>query len=216
MNTRIIDCIDFAVRTNAELARMGVPEPTITSERRRRTGHPRRLAPAWASTIGHWGGIRSLREVAEEIDVPVACAHSWMRFRGLRTRTRGYVRTQAQLAIAALATPGPASEVGPRLGILPVECCLYRSAAQAMRDELGVGLLEMLRWSPDALERAWTDLDFVVENQPELFSLDNPDHLDEVVREARWSADELDELVWLAERELPLVYMDESQAEVAP
>lgn len=212
MNTRIIDAVDFAVRTNADLARMGVSKTTITSERLRRAGHPRRLAPAWASTIGAWGGIKSLREVAEEIDVPVSRAHSWMRFRGLRTRTRTYVRTPAQLAVAALATPGPACEVGPRLGILPVECCLYRSAAQAMRDELDVGLLKILQWSPDALERAWTDLDFVIENKPEPFIVHNSDHLDDVVREARWSADELDELVRLAERELPFVHNDD-QAE---
>lgn len=213
MNARIIDCVDFAVRTNADLVRMGVPEPTVTSERLHRTGHPRRLAPAWASTIGAWGGIKSLREVAEEIDVPVARAHSWMRFRGLRTRTRRYSRTPAQLAVAALATPGAAQHVARQLGLLPIEVVLYRSAAQAMKDELGVGLLEILTWTPEGLERTWTDLGFVVENRPEPFSMHNPDQLDAVVREARWSVDELDELVRLAERELPFVHDDGDREE---
>ena len=60
----LLDIIDFATRTNAELAQLGVPDERITFERLRRTGHPRRVSPAYARSIGCFGGVRSTKEIS--------------------------------------------------------------------------------------------------------------------------------------------------------
>lgn len=182
----ILDACDFATMTNRELVRVGVPRERVTWERLRRTGHPRRVSPTWAPSIGRWGGVASLREIAFALDVPVAQAHSWARFRGLRTRTRKFHRTQALLAVAALATPGASRDVARKLGILPIECALYRAAAEVLRTELGVTLLEVLEWSPKRLEDAWRDLDLVVEHVPPRTTVDhsNSEEIAAIVDEA--------------------------------
>ena len=101
-----VEILELATMSNGELARRGMPRDTITFERRRYTGHVRRLSTLWSRTIGWWGGVRSMRSIADELEVPIAQVHSWTQWRRLRTKTGKYERTQAQLAVAALATPG--------------------------------------------------------------------------------------------------------------
>jgi hypothetical protein len=163
MTSMTPDLYDYITRTNADLVRAGVDPLKINAERLRRTGHSRRISPRWAPSIGMWGGVQSLRDIATSCDASTAQAHAWAQYRQLTTRTRARKRTQALLAVHALATPGPARVVGPALGILPVEVCLYRAAAEALRVESGAALREMLTWDPVYLERTWASLGLAVE-----------------------------------------------------
>lgn len=204
----VLDAVDYATKTNAELVRSGVRGELVTWERMRRTGHVRRISAAWAPSIGRWGGVRSLRDIASALEVPLERAHSWARFRGLRTRTRKFHRTQPQLALAALATTGASRDVARELGILPIECALYRSAAELMRVELRVSLREMLRWAPDELEAEWEALELVVECVPPRTTVDYSDRAEiaAVVDEARRAMrgpSELERTLATLRKELP-------------
>lgn len=201
----MIDAITLVTESNAGLVRLGVPRESATYERMRGTGHIRRLSPTWSKSIGWWS-VRTMREIAVELDVPVARVHSWARYRGLRTRTRRFVRTQAQLAVAALAVPGSARDVATMLGVLPIECVMYRGAAERLRQEMGVGLREVLTWTPLELEEVWSELGLLVEHNPRTtVNYDDPDELEAVVRQAHsgWSKEDIGAIVDLAMRELP-------------
>lgn len=206
MISGILDTVDFATRTNAELARLGVPAHAVTHERQRRTGHVRRISPAWAGTIGMWGGVRSMRSIADELEMPVATVHSWAMYRGLRTRTKRYQRTQAQLAVRALALPGSAKVVAQAMGLLPVETCMYRAAGECLRTELGVTLREILEWPVERLEDAWSSLELVVESIAPTVNVHNPAELEALVAEATRSMSGpsmIERQIALVRRELP-------------
>jgi|GEM_PF-5452291 hypothetical protein len=202
----ILDVVDFATLTNGELARLGVPDERITFERIRRSGHTRSISPAYAKSIGWWGGVRSMRDISDALELPMARVHGWAMFRRLRTRTRTFARTQAQLAVLTLGTPGSAVDVAPKLGLLPIEVCLHRAAAEVMRSELSVTFGQILSWSPDQLEAEWRALELVVGHTPgDAVDYDDPAELEALVHEAKsgWSRDELGALVDLVKRELP-------------
>lgn len=211
----MIDAITLVTESNAGLVRLGVPRESATYERMRGTGHMRRLSPTWARSLGLWGGVRTMREISVLLDAPVARVHSWARYRRLRTRTRRFTRTQAQIAVAALAAPGPARDVARTLGVLPVEAALYRGAAERLRQEMGVGLREVLTWTPVELDEVWNELGLRVEHVPRTtVNFDDPAELDAIVREAQggWSRDQIGEIVALAMRELPEVDDEETSA----
>jgi hypothetical protein len=157
--------LDYATRKNAELIQLGVEPSNLSGERMRRTGHPRRISPRWAPSIGMWGGVQSMRDIAAACGATFAQTHAWAQYRHLRTRTRARQRSQALLAIHALATPGPARTVASLLGILPVEVCLYRAAAELLRVEAQVTLREVLGWDAVRLERTWDSLGLCVEHE---------------------------------------------------
>ncbi len=203
----MLDACDYVTRTNAELVRLGVPAETATYERLRRTGHMRRLSPTWGASIGSWS-VKTLRQIAEHVGVPVARAHTWAQFRRLKTRTRRYRRTQAELAVLALATAGPAKDVAPILGLLPVEVVLYRAAGECLRVETGTPLLDILQWSPARLEAAWRDLNLVVEHVPPRTTVDysNPEEIAAIADEAARRMSEpsdLEKTFALIRKELP-------------
>ena len=194
---------DLISMTNAQLVARGVSAHLITADREASTGHVRRLSPTWVASIGLWS-VRTAHEIAEELDVTPRLLHSWAMFRHLRTRTRKFGRTQAQLAVLALGTPGSAREVGPRLGILPVEVCLYRSAADILRGELGVTFEEILGWNPEELEQEWSGLGLRVEFRPRTMNLSDPAEVDALVQEAeQTTTSEIDDRLAVFRRELP-------------
>lgn len=201
-----LNACDFVAMTNAQLVKLGVPPELATYERTRRSGHVRRIAPRWARTIGWWGGVRSLREIAEHTEASVEQAHAWAMYWGLRTRTKHRVRTQAQLSVQALATPGPAAHVARAMGVLPVECVLYRAAAEIMRVELATPLSTLLTWSPEALEDAWHWLDLAIEHQTESpFDFSSPERPRDAAHTATMGTCrfDIDAVLRLVERELP-------------
>ena len=94
------------------------------------------------------------------------------------------------------------------LGILPVECVLYRGAGEHLRQEMGVSLREVLSWAPVELEEVWQDLGLVIEHAaPAGVNFDDPAELDDVVNKARsgWSSDDIERIVGLVMKELPEV-----------
>ncbi len=202
----MIRTVDLVACTNAALVRRGLSRESVTFERMRSTGHPRRISPQWIRSIGMWGGVASVKDIAEALELPMARVRSWMKFRRLRAKTRHYERTPAQLAVMALATTGAAREVAPRLGVLPVEVTLYRAAAQRLRDVYDVTLGAILAWPPDKLERAWEDQGPEVAYREPPFSPRDPaditDVVDEVERRLR-EPSEADRALLTLHRELP-------------
>lgn len=203
---------DYIGLTNLELVARGVPAHRVTFERERRCGHSRALSSGWIGSVGLWGGSHTLAQVCDVVGVDRTTAHGWQKFRRLRTRTRSFSRTPAQLAVLSLATPGPARNVGPKLGVLPVEVCVYRAAVQAMRDELGITFAAILAWTPEQLEHEWEHLglsrifDDMAADRPVNF--DDPDELAAIVDEAARKLDEPSEwakVIARVRRELPSV-----------
>lgn len=188
----MIGMLDLAVRSNTELAQRGLSAGVVTAERERMTGHTRRIQPQWAKTVGWWGGVKTLVDIAEHVGVEITTAREYAKYRGLRWRTRRRVYTHAQLAVLALATPGTAREVAARLGILPVEACALRSAATEILVENETSLAEVMRWRIDDLEREWRRLGFRIEaplpDPPG--SVTDPEYLKNIVAAAeRWLRD---------------------------
>ncbi len=207
--------LDLVRLTNAELARHGLPREVVTFERMRTTGHERRIAPQWIPSIGMWGGTRSVKDIADALDMPRAQVRSWMKFRRLRTRTRRYERTPAQLAVLSLATTGPAREVAPRLGILAAECCAYRAAGQRIRDAYDVTLATILSWPPDKLERAWEDQGLDISYSERPFNPSNPDDISVAIDAAQRrmrEPTEVERALATIRRELPELHLDSSPA----
>ncbi|MGE3632202.1 MAG: hypothetical protein AB7P00_20040 [Sandaracinaceae bacterium] len=186
-----LGALHFATMTNAELVERGVPTDVVTAERERRTGHVRRIQPRWARTIGLWGGVADLQTIAERVDVEVAAAREDARYRGLRWRTKHRAFTAAQLAVLSLASTGTSREAAARLGVLPVEACMYRAAATELLVHSQASLPVVLRWSPRDLERAWQELDLrVAAPEREQRSIHEPGYLERIVAEAeRWVTD---------------------------
>lgn len=208
-----LSAVDYITETNATLIARGVPAALVTYERERRTGHVRRLSPRWSRSIGMWGGTKTKREISDALEIPVSVVHSISMFWKLKARTRRHSRTQAQLAILSLGTPGPAREVGPKLGILPIEVVLYRAACETIRTEMGVTLKDALGWTPDELEEVWHHLGLAVEHNPRTeVNYDDPAELDAVVRQAHsgWTKEELGAIVDLVRKELPDVDDEET------
>jgi hypothetical protein len=203
---------DYVRLPNAALVRRGVPAHRASFERERRSGHLRAISELWVRSIGLWGGTHSLAQICDLVGTDRSTAHGWAKYRGLRTKTRSFSRTPAQLGVLALATPGPAREVGPKLGVLAVEVCVYRAAAQAMRDELGITFAAILAWTPEQLEHEWEHLglsrifDDMAADRPVNF--DDADELAAIVDEAARKLDEPSEwakVIARVRRELPSV-----------
>jgi len=186
----ILGALHFAVMRNDELVEHGVPAHVVTSERERLTGHVRRVQPRWALAIGYWGGVATLREIAEHVGVDIAAAREYAKFRGLRWRTKRRVYTPAQLAVLALVTPGSARDAAPKLGVLPIEVCMCRAAITEVLVHHTTTLSALLHWSPNELERAWRDLGVRIEApEPERRSITEPGYLERIVANAeRWVA----------------------------
>lgn len=159
----LLTAMHYAVLTNRELVGHGVPAEQVTFERERHTGHTRRVQPRWARAIGMWGGIATLLEIAERVDVDVETAHAYAKFRKLRWRTKKRIFTPSQLGALCLATIGTAREVATKLGLLPVEVCVYRAAMSVVLIEHQVALEDVLRWHPHKLNQVWGRLSLRVE-----------------------------------------------------
>lgn len=187
----ILGALHLATMTNAELVEHGIPEDVVTTERERHTGHVRRIQPRWARTIGMWGGIADIQTIAEHVDVDVAAAREYARGRRLKSRTKRRAYTPAQLAVVAFATSGTSRDAATRLGLLPVEACMYRAAATELLVHHETTLAAVLDWSPNELERAWQNLDLrVAAPEPEQRSIQEPGYLERIVAEAeRWVAE---------------------------
>lgn len=210
--------IDGLVRlTNRELAARGMPASTITAERERMTGHPRRIAPPYWRTLGWWGGVRGTTEIAVDLEIAPMALRWWAKSRRLRTRTKRLQRTQAQLAVLCAATPGPAREVGPKLGVLAAEACMYRAACELLKEELGVNLPAILAWSPEELEANWEACELIVEvDDPSRVRLYDDEALTSLVDEARSTLRghfDLEEIVRVASTYFP---PPDDGAEVVP
>jgi hypothetical protein len=180
-----LGALHYAVMTNEDLVAQGVPAEVATAERERHTGHIRRVQPRWARAIGWWGGVATLIEIAEHVDVEIETAKAYAKFRGLRWRTKRRSFTHAQLSVLALATPGTAVEAGLKLGLLPVEVCVRRSAATEVIVQSETTLAALLAWPPDVLEQAWRRLDLRIEApRSERLDLRAPGYLERIVAEA--------------------------------
>jgi hypothetical protein len=175
--------LQFGILTNRELVAHGVPEDEVTLERERHTGHVRRLQPRWAGTIGMWGGIEPLAEIAHRAKVDFETAHAYAKFRRLKWLTKKRVFTQSQLGALCLATPGSACEVAPKLGLLPLEVCLYRAAISVLMIEEQVTLKQILERHPAELNRAWDQLGLRVEAPSQRNVLLDLDALDALVKQ---------------------------------
>lgn len=180
----MLGALDFAVRTNAELVSCGVPAGIVTSERERLTGHVRRIQPRWARSIGYWGGITGLLEIAERVDVGLDTAKNYAKYRGLKWRTPRRSYTPAQLGVLALATPGSSVEAARKLGIMPVEAAMYRAAITEVLVENTTSLEALLSWTPSRLHRAWQELELSIEAPEVETDLFSPESLRAVVAEA--------------------------------
>jgi hypothetical protein len=181
----IVGALHLATMTNAELAAHGVPASGVTSERERMTGHVRRVQPRWAKSIGLWGGVADILTIAEHVGVTVEAAREYAKQRGLRWRTKKRAHTPAQLGVLAMATPGTSREAAARLGLLPIECCMYRSAITEVLVYHCTTLSALLRWSPADLEHAWEDLELRIEApEPERPAFHDRSYLARIVAEA--------------------------------
>lgn len=147
----------YATLKNDDLVAAGVVATEATSLRERFTGHRVRIGPLWAPTIGWWGGVRTLGEIADHVGRPAEQVKSYAKARRIRYATRNLRRTPAQLAVLALATqPAPARDAGPYLGIYPAEVCLYRAAMIELMTHFEVPYLDVLRWTSAELEQRWS------------------------------------------------------------
>lgn len=181
----MLGALHFAVMTNTELIDRGVPADVVTSERERLTGHVRRVQPRWAKSIGTWGGVADIQTIAAHVGVDASAARAYAKARGLRWQTKKRSFTSAQLGILALATPGSSREAAERLGVLPVEAAMYRSAITEVLVQHEMTLSELLAWSPSDLERAWRNLELRVSApEPEHRSLHEPGYLARMVADA--------------------------------
>jgi len=180
-----VGALHYATMTNAELVTRGVPAASITSQRERMTGHVRRVQDRFARSVGWWGGVATLVEIAEHVDVDPAAAREYAKFRGLKWRTRRRSYTPAQLAVRALATRGAARDVGPQIGLLPIEVVVYRAAITDVLVQNEIDLATLLAWPVPDLEREWARLDLRVQAPlRESVDLRAPGYLDRVVEEA--------------------------------
>jgi hypothetical protein len=159
----IIGALHLAVMTNAELAEHGMPSEIITYERERMTGHLRRIQERWAKTIGMWGGVAGIQEIADRAEVERNPAVEYAKLRGLKWRTKRRVFTPAQLGVLAMATPGSARDAAKVLGILPIEATMYRAATTEVMTHYVTPLSVLLTWRVADLEAAWRRLDLRVE-----------------------------------------------------
>lgn len=154
----ILGIREYATLRNPDLVGRGVAPEDATRLREQFTGQRLRIGPVWAQTIGWWGGVQPLREIAELVEKPAAYVKTYARCRGLRYRTRNLQRTPAQLAVLAFATlPAPARDAARALGLFPAEMCLYRAAMSELLAEAEVPFAGALRWSPAELEARWRD-----------------------------------------------------------
>lgn len=150
---------DYATLKNDDLIARGVPAHEATEARERFTGQRLRVGPAWARTIGAWGGVMTLSELAELVDKDKSAVKSYAAARGLTYRTRTRERTSAELAVLAFSTlPAPAREVARTLGVLPVEVCLYREAMAKLLAHHKASFTSVLRWQAGLLEHEWQTL----------------------------------------------------------
>lgn len=159
----ILGIREYATWKNAGLIAAGVVASEATALREQFTGQRLRIGPLWAPTIGWWGGVRTLAEIAEHVDRPIDHVKSYAKARRLRYRTKRLYRSPAQLAVLALATlPAPARDAAPYLGLYPAEVCLYRAAAMELMTHAEVGYLDVLRWTPAELEARWSSAQLAV------------------------------------------------------
>ena len=151
-----LDIRAYATMNNDELVAAGVHARDATALRESHCGHRVRIGPRWAPTIGHWGGISNLAEIAALVEATPEYVKTYARMRGLRYRTRKLERTPAQLAALALATlPGSARDGARLLGLYPAEIALYRVEMSNLLTEAGVPFHVALGWSPAELEKRW-------------------------------------------------------------
>jgi hypothetical protein len=203
----VADLRDLVTMRNDELARRGFVAAELTALRERYSGHTRRITEAWARTVGLWGRVGSLREIADAAERDPAAVKSYARARGkLRWRTRAMGRTQAELSALAFASwPTPARDAAPAHGAMPVEFVLGRLAMTELLVQEGLRFADVLDWEPAELERAWTRHGLRL-SLARPARLQDSAYLAELVRAAQREADTRRELVrravQLAERDL--------------
>lgn len=201
-----IDLRDLVTMRNDELGRRGFVVEEITALRERYSGHVRRIGSAWSSTVGLWGRVGTLREIAEAARRVPDAVKSYARARGrLRWRTRRAARTQAELSVLAFASwPTPARDVAATLGALPVEIVLGRIALTELLVEEEVRFADVLGWMPARLEQVWARLGLRL-TLARSARLDDAAYLGEVVARAQRETDVRREIIRraadLAERE---------------
>lgn len=156
----ILGIHEYATLRNPDLVERGISAGDATRRREQFTGQRLRIGPMWAQTIGSWGGVQGLHEIAELVGKPAAHVKTYARVRRLKYRTRNLQRTPAQLAALAFATlPAPARGAAAVLGLFPAEVCIYRAAMAEMLTQAEVSFADVIRWPHTELEALWRVLD---------------------------------------------------------
>ena len=162
---RIIDIWDLLLLDNAELVELGVPAEEVGRLRLTRTGHRRPLSPEWARSIGCWGGVASVEDIAEQTGKTKAQVRTWAQRWGVRARTSERQRTHAQLAAALdfeRAQDSP-EESRSRWGVLPIERVILLASFEEVLGQAGVTPADALDWSPAELEERWREAEVGIE-----------------------------------------------------
>jgi len=146
---------ELLTRRDSELRARGVVAPSW--RRQATTGHRRVMTPEWARAIGGWGGVLTLRQIAEATNRELFEVRDYAHGMRLRPRSRRLARTSAQLAVLAYASSEPAIATASALGCLPVEVALGRCAVQVLLDLHALRFSDLLALEAPEVERLWSD-----------------------------------------------------------
>jgi len=130
-------------------------------------------------------GVLSIADIAACAEVDVITALNYAKFHWLRWRTKRRTYSAAQLAVLYLVTPGSSKAVAAKLGVLPVEAAMYRSAITVVLVQHGTTLAALLGWEPDALEHAWVESgQQIAASEPEALDLSDLAYIRRIVLRA--------------------------------
>lgn len=161
----MIDIWDLLLLDNAELVEGGVPANEVSRLRLTRTGHGRPLSAEWARSIGCWGGVASVMDIAEVTGKTKTQVWSWAQKWGVRPRTNERQRTHAQLAAALYFDRARFSAEDSRLrwGVLAVERVILLASFEEVLVHAGVAPADALHWSLPELEKRWRQAGVAIE-----------------------------------------------------
>lgn len=155
---------ELLTSNDTELRRQGVEDPSWV--RQATTGHRRAMTPGWVRAVGSWGGVATLRQIAEVTEREFLEVRDYARAMGLRARTRNLARTPAQLAVLAYASTESATIAARTLGCLPVEVALGRCAVQTLLDLHGLRFGELIACEPADVEAWWAEAELDLRLRP--------------------------------------------------
>lgn len=158
---------ELLTETAEELVARGLPADAVVSLRKAHTGASKKWSTRWACTVGCWGRVQPVADIAELIDLEECEVRVKAKSLGVKYATVDTSRTQPEVALRAyVGRDSSPTQVRKALGILEVERIQYCVRVQQLLDIHAIDVEDLLEVDVDLYETLWVEAELQLDSKP--------------------------------------------------